>query len=1004
MKKLISIVISIVMLMTVIPTVMVSAAVTNKYQTPTITPPANTHPRVMLRESDIATIKANMSASQNTKAAGHFESLVSESYTSVLLGEPKTNWLGKITEDNYKLDDENKIEAFAFDYIINGNEASGNTAVARLIEYLGKVGYTSDQDLAYRYAGAVVFKAAEVYDWCYPLLTSEQKNTIISKCESLLKNYLEIGYPPTDQNSIVSHGSEAQLLRDMLAFGIAVYDERPDIYNAVMGRIQQEFVPARNDYYRSDYIHQGTEYGWYRFYWDLYAETLVEKMSGGTQTLFDTDLMADVLYGMIYSRRPDGRFFTEGDNKQSHTHYYNNFNQMTAKLAGDLFDNAYFKGEYRMMRGEEDFNNNNFKDERSFNSVNWLIMNNPSVGFQTDRSNLPTAKYFGSPVGKIYAKTDWVYTKSGVATNNIAAAEMKIGERYSGNHDHLDAGTFQLYFRGLMTGDYNAQDDYNSTFDQNYYKRTVAHNAITIYNSGESFRNDSFGSIANDGGQLYESEPGSLSDWQNNAPFKRSAVVNQSIAGDNSYSYIKGDITSAYNSNKAGEVARSMVFLPTGVEAQPAVMLVFDKVTSKSSSQTKKFLLHLPAEPTIEGNMTKVDNKNTYEYSNGNVTYDGRLAANTLLPANAKITAVQGTQTNGKAYNAESRTESKYEPEWGRVEIQAQTEGTTTHFLNVMTLSNTYRTPQASTLIGNESSLLVGAQTQYNQVVMFANTGATSLTQSANFTVESGEDQNFFIFGVDGGRWTVKKDGRPIGIYDVEDIEGTISFSVAGDAAGDYTVAPYSEGDIDFATVLWYDYRLSNGVSQSAATDTWYDLSEGGNSLAIPTGAQWTSDGLYVNAQSSKTVLPDIAKNTINGSQYTIEFAVSDIDVPDAKKSLSILGNVKNNFAVHKIIGADKIYLELPGWRTTLRRPYFTSSDVDGSHHIITVDKNKAKVKWYIDGELCATMPYSSNSDVDAVRLISGNGSVVYQQIKLLNVAITASEASNEYDAFEAGF
>ena len=66
-------------------------------------------------------------------------------------------------------------------------------------------------------------------------------------------------------------------------------------------------------------------------------------------------------------------------------------------------------------------------------------------------------------------------------------AEMKIGERYSGNHDHLDAGTFQLYFRGLMTGEYGAQDSYNSEFDQNYYKRTVAHNALTIYDSSESF-------------------------------------------------------------------------------------------------------------------------------------------------------------------------------------------------------------------------------------------------------------------------------------------------------------------------------------------------------------------------------------------------------------------------------------------------------------------------------------------------------------------------------------
>lgn len=1000
MKRLISIVISIVMLMTIIPTVMVSAAVTNNYQTPTITPPANTHPRVMLRSSDIATIKANMSSSQNSAAKSHFESLVSDSYTSVSIGN-KSTWIPK---DNYSFTDENKIEAFAFDYLINGNTTSGDIAVARLIEYLGKVQYASGTDLSYRYAGGVVFKAAEVYDWCYPLLDSTERNSIISGCEALLSSYMEAGYPPTGQGAIVGHGSEAQLLRDMLAFGIAVYDERPDIYNAVMGRIQQEFVPARNDYYRSGYIHQGTEYGWYRFYWDLYAETLVEKMSGGTQTLFNTELMKDVLYGMIYSRRPDGRFFTEGDNKQSGDWYYNDFNQMTAKLAADLFDDKYFKGEYRMMRGEEAFTNGSFTDELSFNSVNWLIMNNPSVSFEKERSALPKSRYFGSPVGKIYAQTGWGYTKSGPKDHGVAAAEMKIGERFSGNHDHLDAGSFQLYFRGLMTGDYNAQDDYNSDFDLNYYKRSVAHNTITIYDRGESFRSDSFASIANDGGQLFGSEPSSISTWQNNSPYKRATVVNQSIADDNSYSYIKGDITPAYNSSKASEVARSMAFLPTGQAGAPAVMVVFDKVTSKDTSQTKKFLLHLPAEPTINGNMTRVENTNTYEYSNGSVTYGGRLATNTLLPANAKITAVQGTQTNGTAYNAESRTESKYEPEWGRIEIQAQTEGTTTYFLNVLTLSDTYRTTEASTLIGSESSRLVGAQTPYDQIVMFANTGAGSLTQSADFTVASGENQDFFIFGLQEGKWTVKKDGMPIGIYDVEDMDGTISFSIDGDASGDYTVAPFDGGDIDFATVLWYDYRASNGSSQSTSVTSWYDLSENGNSLALPTGASWTSDGLYVSANSSSTSLPAIATDTVNGSQYTLEFSVSDITVPDANKSLSVLGNVKSNFAIYKIIGADRIYFELPGWRSTLRRPYLSPSEVDGSHHIITVDKNRDQVKWYVDGELRSTKPYTGSDVVSTIKLISGNGSVVYKQIKFLNVAISASDAASEYEAFTEGF
>jgi len=141
----------------------------------------------------------------------------------------------------------------------------------------------------------------------------------------------------------------------------------------------------------------------------------------------------------------------------------------------------------------------------------------------------------------------------------------------------------------------------------------------------------------------------------------------------------------------------------------------------------------------------------------------------------------------------------------------------------------------------------------------------------------------------------------------------------------------------------------------------------------------------------------------VNGSQYTLEFAVSDIEVPDEKKSLSVLGDVKSNFALHKIIGADKIYFKLPGWKTTLRRPFLAPSEVDGSHHIITVDKNKKQMKWYVNGELYETKPYTYDLNADDIKLISGNGSVVYKQIKFLNVAITESDAANEYEAYANG-
>lgn len=99
---------------------------------------------------------------------------------------------------------------------------------ARTCTYIGLNDYT-------RQMGHVLFTAAEVYDWCHPLLTKEDKEEIVALCQGIATQ-MEIGFPPSGQGAVCGHGGEMQLLRDWLALGIATYDEYPDIYNFVGGR------------------------------------------------------------------------------------------------------------------------------------------------------------------------------------------------------------------------------------------------------------------------------------------------------------------------------------------------------------------------------------------------------------------------------------------------------------------------------------------------------------------------------------------------------------------------------------------------------------------------------------------------------------------------------------------------------------------------------------------------------------------------------------------------
>ena len=999
-------------------------AMSNPYSTPSWNPGSTPHPRVMLTSADIPRIQENLDDyTQNGQAAYYFRYVLNNSSLrtdGVSLSSSVNSSTG--TNSNFRL--EGEIEIFALFYALYADdptygaeaETCAEVAVTRMQEYLNAFKYNKSYGLAYRSIGCAVLHASEVFDWCYNYsgFSQTEKDTMISSIEALAKQldvWNSSANSPTNEGAITGHGSENQILRDMLAFGIATAghttangNSRNDIYNAVMGRIQAEYIEPRNDIYRSDTIHQGSEYGWFRFYYDLYAEKLYEtaasQSSKPPKTLFDTELMKDVCYGMIYSRRADGRFFVEGDNKHTDYYYYNNFNRQTPKLAGDLFGDEYFKGEYRRTTGSEGTAwimssnvfgyNQAFCDDRSFNAVLWLIMNDPSVPFKTDRRELPKSRYFGSPIGKIYATTNRIYQQARDDVFNIdsVSCEMKIGERYSSNHDHLDAGTFQLFYNGLLTGDYGAEGDYGSDYDINYYKRSVAHNAILINDNNVGFSFGTGGMLYNDGGQVGGPELNIISRWQNRVPYNRASVINHAIAEDDSYSYIKGDITPAYGS-KAAEVARSMAFLP--VSTSRAVMVVYDKVKS-SGDYPKRFLLHLASEPTVTNNNKIVsDNTNTTEYINGSVTYSGRLTVNTLLPSNADIfkRTAGYVGASGKTFSPD-KPDSKYEPEWGYVEIAPKSvSDNTAYFLNVLTVSEAGVDITDAELINTQSDIFVGTRTDLDQVVMFANTGVSSLpaTRSGgSFTIESGKNMSLFVFGLAEGDWSVKRNGVVIATESVTAEGGALS--VKGIDAGTYTVArdtsqqplaaSYESGNAQSG--MWQD-SSGNGLDLTFTPD---------NSIrSTPQGA------LFVEGSNGGMNMPKELTDTINGDQFTLEFEVSELSITNDRRCASLFGNVREGFSVYRIIGEDSIYIKLPGSDTILTRPHMPADEVIGHHNVITVDKSGAKMlKWYIDGKCAARYSFPYNEPIPSLTLMPEPGnSAVYKMIRIYDAALAEADA-----------
>ena len=137
---------------------------------------------------------------------------------------------------------QSKIEWDALQYLVTHDEELARATIEAVLPLLQECELQDRQD-ACRQTGRMMVTGAMVYDWCYGLLTPEEKQTFIKELVRLAKTQ-ECGYPPIRQGSVTGHSSEAMIMRDMLSAGIAIYDEFPEMYRLAAGRFFREHLPV----------------------------------------------------------------------------------------------------------------------------------------------------------------------------------------------------------------------------------------------------------------------------------------------------------------------------------------------------------------------------------------------------------------------------------------------------------------------------------------------------------------------------------------------------------------------------------------------------------------------------------------------------------------------------------------------------------------------------------------------------------------------------------------
>lgn len=291
--------------------------------------------------------------------------------------------------------------------------------------------------------------------------------------------------------------------------------------------------------------------------------------------------------------RPDGTVLPSGDENPTRLARKENF------ALPSLLASSYYKdGHLRWLYEQE--------PELVAHSAIFALLWDDNLEPQAP-SDLPLTRYCPSPFGWMIARTGWDDTS--------VICEMKVNEQYAGNHQHLDGGSFQIWYKGSLAIDSGVYEGvaggYNSEHCRNYSKRTIAHNSLLVYDPQEKFayykptpRHKRPRYAANDGGQRMPGPDGwdTAADLQSllGPEYTVGKTLYHSI--DDNFSCLGGDITDAYSSHKVEKVQRSFAFCNLHDTKTPALLAICDRIVSKDPSYRKVFLLHSISKPEVVGN------------------------------------------------------------------------------------------------------------------------------------------------------------------------------------------------------------------------------------------------------------------------------------------------------------------------------------------------------------------------------------------------------------------
>lgn len=732
---------------------------TSPFAHPPIYPKKGKHPRVMISSHNRELIKSRLTKPQNASA---YESYLS--YTEKeMTGEYDGNTFELLT----------RIEAKAFHYLLTGDELYGYQAIYNI-----KNAILTAEHIAidpYRAYGLTMYVAACVYDWCYPLMSDSDKEQIVRGAINLLGKRMEVGCPPTKEGAIAHHTVECQILRSYLSLGIAVYDEHPEIYEFVAGRLYHDIVPAQNFMLSSEKHWEGAYYAPFRFCNLLDAQYLILAMTEGCTEMFDAKHLHTVantfmdftLPGLTYDKI---HVFEMGDVAAStFIDYFS-----SCFLASNMFKDSALKGfSYHHFHHATNFDKT--IDNTYVSAVRYLIINDPDIEPTDPFDGRHPVKITGFPGSAVFARSAW-------NDANAPAVYMTMPEFYSASHSHAEAGSFQIYYKGMLASDSGYYTTHGIGHHAAYTRQTISSNSLLIYNPGFIVEGGWRDHVYSGGQSLRQDitriiAPYTLESAMTCASMNQVKILGKGYGlkdGSYLYSYIAGDMTRAYDEETVDEVTRHMISVMTGDEKHPMIFLTFDRVTAKNRHFKKTALIHSMTAPDVtdDGFVVITNTKD------GN---SGRLVAQSLVTdmsvavfgdGNGAEYTIQDTVFKPASYNPD-------DPDY-RIELSPKNPAKTDLMLTVMYVTDAHNSESFIKAQDISTEELCGAFI-FGKAILFAK-GNEAIASDFTVALPRGDcDTECYVAGLAGGKWQITAGTDDLGVYDVKSDEGVLTFTTRGE-------------------------------------------------------------------------------------------------------------------------------------------------------------------------------------------------------------------------------